>query len=151
LDAHLRNVARLAQTVADEFNAGKWACHAGLWHDLGKYSNAFQAMLNATADPETNSETRAGRPDHSTAGAQHAFSNAGRGGKILAYVIAGHHAGLLDGKGPDESLEKKLKKTIPDFSTAPACILNSEKFDNLPFAPVLRRVGQGINSRPGPA
>ena len=73
--------------------------------------------------------------DHSTAGAQHAFSTAGRGGTILAYAIAGHHAGLLDGKGSDGSLEKRLKKVIPDFSAAPASILNSEKFDNLPFAP----------------
>ncbi|HOF73235.1 MAG TPA: CRISPR-associated helicase Cas3' [Syntrophales bacterium] len=135
MDEHLRNVAQLSRAFANDFDAGRWAYFAGLWHDLGKYSDVFQGMLLSTADPETNSETRIGRPDHSTAGAQHAFSNAGRGGKILAYAIAGHHAGLLDGKGSDGSLEKRLKKVIPDFSAAPASILNSEKFDNLPFAP----------------
>ncbi len=139
LDEHLCNVAKRAQSFAEAFGAGAWAYHAGLWHDLGKYSAAFQDMLLSTADPETNSETKAGKPDHSTAGAQHSFASSGKGGKILAYAIAGHHAGLLDGKGPDASLEKRLKKTIPDCSSAPEHILTRAKLDHLPFNPDPKR------------
>ena len=39
LDEHLLNVAELARTFAEEFGAGEWAYLAGLWHDLGKYSD----------------------------------------------------------------------------------------------------------------
>jgi CRISPR-associated endonuclease/helicase Cas3 len=41
--------------------------------------------------------TKPGRIDHSTAGAQHAFKFLRNKGKLLAYAIAGHHAGLPDG------------------------------------------------------
>ncbi len=45
LDEHLKNVAKLAADFARPFGGEKWAYLAGLWHDLGKYSNAFQAKL----------------------------------------------------------------------------------------------------------
>ena len=38
LEEHLRSVAKLAKSFADEFGSGEWAYLAGLWHDLGKYS-----------------------------------------------------------------------------------------------------------------
>jgi len=70
---------------------------AGRWHDLGKFSDAFQRYLrNAAGDSHEGEKT--GKVDHSTAGAQHAMAtlpppfNA-----MVAYAIAGHHAGLLDG------------------------------------------------------
>lgn len=135
LEVHLQNVAQLARSFAENFCAGYWAYYAGLWHDLGKYSDEFQKMLLDSADPEMNSETRPGRPDHSSAGAQYAVANAGRGGKILAYAIAGHHAGLLDGKGEDASLEKRLRKPIPEWSYAPSFLLNRQDLNVLPFSP----------------
>ena len=45
LEAHLKNVAKLAADFARPFGGDKWAYLAGLWHDLGKYSDAFQAKL----------------------------------------------------------------------------------------------------------
>ncbi len=45
LEEHLKNVAELAADFARPFGGEKWAYLAGLWHDLGKYSNAFQAKL----------------------------------------------------------------------------------------------------------
>ena len=45
LDEHLYNVAKLAATFAKPFGGEEWAHLAGLWHDLGKYSNEFQKML----------------------------------------------------------------------------------------------------------
>lgn len=96
LHDHLLNVANLARKFAEAFNSGDWAYVAGLWHDLGKYSEDFQKMLCATAGSEAHIETRPGRVDHSTAGAIHAIKKFKIPGKIFSYIIAGHHAGLAD-------------------------------------------------------
>ena len=42
LDEHLKNVAKTARSFAQAFDAGDWACLAGAWHDMGKYSREFQ-------------------------------------------------------------------------------------------------------------
>jgi len=71
---------------------------AGLWHDLGKYSQEFQHYIKTVSgyDLEAHIEGKPGRVDHSTAGAIHAVRQFGAHGQILAYLIAGHHAGLPD-------------------------------------------------------
>jgi len=110
---HLDAVAARAADFASAFGAADWARLAGLWHDLGKYSAEFQAYLAEAADPDAEGGPARG-PDHSTAGAQHAarlFANLGFG-NLLAYLIAGHHAGLPDGQGPsDASLAARLART----------------------------------------
>ncbi len=111
LDEHLTDTAKLARSFANVFRAGEWAYLAGLWHDLGKYSEEFQKRL----------EHEGGKiVDHATAGAQHACRCLDKQkGKILAYTIVGHHSGLPDGKSNDEScLEKRLKKHVPDWSAS---------------------------------
>ena len=45
LEDHLKEVAKMAQKLAEDFKAGDWAYLARLWHDLGKYSWEFQEML----------------------------------------------------------------------------------------------------------
>jgi len=92
---HLKNVAEVARGFAADFNAGDWGYLAGLWHDIGKYSDEFQKKLNIQEGSDAHIETKPGRVDHSTAGAQHASKSFGDKGKLLAYAIAGHHAGLL--------------------------------------------------------
>ena len=94
LDEHLVSTAALAKEFADEFGSGEWACLAGLWHDLGKYSQDFQKMLRDSADAHI--ETKPGKVDHSTAGAMHAVERFSKAGRIFSYLIAGHHAGLAD-------------------------------------------------------
>jgi HD superfamily phosphohydrolase YqeK len=42
LEDHLKSVAEMARGFADNFGAGDWGYVAGLWHDLGKYSNGPQ-------------------------------------------------------------------------------------------------------------
>lgn len=38
LEYHLKKVAEMARTFANDFSAGDWGAYlAGLWHDLGKY------------------------------------------------------------------------------------------------------------------
>ena len=114
---HLAGAAELARCMAETFGCGKWAHVAALWHDLGKYSRQFQRRILDNGP----------RVDHSTAGAQHAAGKLGDPGKILAYAIAGHHAGLPDGKTSDaSSLHNRLEKNVPDFSACPDAILNHD-------------------------
>lgn len=129
LDCHLEKVASRAATFAATFEASSWARLIGLWHDLGKYSPDFQKYIRASS--EAHLEGKLGRVDHSTAGALHALSRFGKLGRILAYCIAGHHAGLPDWQSeisPRASLawrleQKELLRTATEAGT-PAAILN---------------------------
>ncbi|MBI5406486.1 MAG: CRISPR-associated helicase Cas3' [Nitrospirae bacterium] len=111
LQDHLLNVASLAKKFAEAFNSGDWAYLAGLWHDLGKYSEDFQKMLRTAAGGEAHIETRPGRVDHSTAGAIHTIEKFKTAGRILSYPIAGHHAGLPDWY-PDTAGRKGLEHRL---------------------------------------
>ena len=74
-------------------------------HDLGKYSEKFQARL-----------TGGRRVDHSTAGAKVAMERYGSPlGKMLAFCIAGHHTGLANGVSGDSisALEDRLEAVLP--------------------------------------
>ncbi len=133
LEEHLKNVAEMARSFAEDFGAGDWGYLAGLWHDIGKYSYEFQQRLDIQEGSDAHIETKPGRVDHSTAGAQHSFKSAGDRGKLLAYAIAGHHAGLLDGKSNDACLHARLKKNIPDYSSCPEHILKTKSLGNVPF------------------
>jgi CRISPR-associated endonuclease/helicase Cas3 len=98
VEEHLRGVAALAANFADAFGSGDWARSAGLWHDLGKYHPEFQHYIASASgyDAGAHLEGTPGRVDHSTLGAVYALQRMGEVGRILAYVIAGHHAGLPD-------------------------------------------------------
>ena len=126
LERHLREVAELAGIFADDFGARDWGCLAGMWHDLGKYSREFQDYLRAvTTEAHLEEKASAGKVDHSTAGAQHADKSLQPMGRLLAYLMAGHHAGLPDGMSADEpssTLEARLKKAIPNWNSAPVLI-----------------------------
>jgi len=67
LDEHLLGVGNLASNLASEFGNSDWAYLAGLWHDLGKYSKAFQHRIKTACgyDPDAHIEGPAGRVDHS--------------------------------------------------------------------------------------
>ncbi len=98
LEQHLSGVATRASEFASLFGSSDWARVAGLWHDLGKYSKEFQKRIKSLSgfDPDAHLEGKPGRVDHSTAGALYAINQFGIPGRILAYSIAGHHAGLPD-------------------------------------------------------
>lgn len=148
LEEHLKNTARRAERFADVFGAGPWARQAGLWHDLGKYSMDFQNRLAAANDPDTHIEGGvSGRPDHSSAGAQHSFQLLGHAGKILAYAIAGHHAGLLDADAPRGTacLLDRLAKAVPDWSACPETLLKETAQLTLPFPVDRGRAGYQLS------
>lgn len=86
---HCRGTAQRAAEFARPFDAGEEAELAGLLHDIGKYSKAFQRRLRGGP-----------RVDHSTAGAVECFR---LGHPSAAFSVAGHHAGLPDGGGQGDS------------------------------------------------
>ncbi|MGB5147993.1 MAG: CRISPR-associated helicase Cas3', partial [Porticoccaceae bacterium] len=68
-------------------------------HDLGKYRPVFQDYIRQKSGFEKQNahiEGGAGRVSHSTAGAMLACDRFKEAGRVLAYLIAGHHAGLYD-------------------------------------------------------
>ena len=90
LAAHAMAVALAASTRAAAFGWGPAASALGFLHDLGKASDAFQAYLRPTVSAQT-------KVDHSTAGARIAQAHFPfPTGRLLAFAIAGHHAGLPD-------------------------------------------------------
>ncbi len=116
LEEHLTCVGKLAVEAAARFSASDWARLAGRWHDLGKYNAEFQSYIRGASGYEAHLEDEfsKGRVDHSTAGAIFAVNKLGLPGKILAYLIAGHHAGLPDwekDEAPGSSLRERLQRT----------------------------------------
>lgn len=120
LDAHLSRVGGLAEDFAADFDSADWGRLAGQWHDLGKYSSEFQNYLREAANADAHTSELKGKVDHSTAGGQYAAGALGIPGHLLAYVITGHHSGLLDARGDGANLADRLVKTIPVWSHAAA-------------------------------
>ncbi|MBT3191341.1 MAG: CRISPR-associated endonuclease Cas3'' [Verrucomicrobia bacterium] len=133
LEEHLKNVAKMAEEFAAPFGGEAWARIAGLWHDLGKYSNAFQKRLFDANGVETHIETVPGRVIHSQAGGHLATLRGWRGiDRLVAWLIMGHHSGLTD-FSPDrmgaKSLEPKMREpeaSMSIFANVPLGILNQD-------------------------
>lgn len=108
---HLRHTGDRAAAFLERSGCGDYARVAGMLHDLGKYTPEFQRRLSG--DPR--------RVDHSTAGAQLASDRYGNlVGRILAFCIAGHHAGLANGAGDGKvkPLMDRLGATVPALDSA---------------------------------
>ena len=114
---HLGAVAALAAEMARPMGLERAAALAGLLHDLGKYAAAFQKRL---AGEEV-------RLDHSIAGAALLLGDLAKGrdrsiAELIAYCIAGHHAGLPDrlnesGACLDRRLAAERPALEPDWRT----------------------------------
>lgn len=100
LDEHLTAVAAKAREFAEAFGAGEWGAAAGGNHDAGKGTLPWQEYLVASAM----GKKRLDKVPHAIHGAALAMDRHPVFGKILAYVIAGHHGGLQDWS----TLERRL-------------------------------------------
>lgn len=109
LRTHLFATANLASQMAAPFGLAPAAHAAGLFHDLGKYTAEFQKRLTG-ADV---------RVDHSTAGALAMLGDLAAGAdksiaELIAYCIAGHHAGLPDRRNDTPAcLERRREAKLP--------------------------------------
>lgn len=111
LAEHLILVGEMAARFARSFGAGSLGDVAGRLHDIGKMSPLFQAYIKGNGAHKG--------PDHATAGAREVEKLYGaKLGRILAYCIAGHHAGLADGGSahwPGTLLHRLVTKPIEPY------------------------------------
>ena len=108
LHQHLSNVANHSGELAEKFGARELGRLNGMLHDHGKAKPTVQDYLRGgTQEP------------HSVEGAKEAVERyPGPLGRMLAFCIAGHHAGLANGIDAGENrstLDDRLKKTIPEL------------------------------------
>lgn len=112
LATHLTAVGNTASVFASAFGASTAAQAMGLLHDIGKCSRAYQAYIR---EPRAAGGPKG--PDHSSAGAREACATYGPTvGKLMAFGLAGHHAGLMDGSGHDGgTLARRLSKPVEPY------------------------------------
>ena len=113
LSHHLAMVGRGSAEFAAPFGASTIALAMGLLHDIGKTALPYQLYIRRPVD-----KGGPKGPDHSTAGAKEAVSLYGNQiGRMMAFGIAGHHAGLADGAGHNGStLSPRLDKDVDDYT-----------------------------------
>lgn len=124
---HLEAVADMAGHFAAAFGSRWWGWLGGRWHDLGKFRPGFRRYIAKVNGVDAHLEERWPEMDektHSAAGALHAL-HALRAAeetarippvaRALAYIIAGHHAGLADWSG---GLDDRLIGTGPRGSAS---------------------------------
>ena len=126
LDVHLTNVGCLSGVFASKIQLGSAGELMGLLHDLGKYSDEFQAyiksaegLINPDEDGYVDAKERKGKVDHSSAGAQYVwqklFEKRGLGlvmAQFFALCIASHHSGLIDCLDADgeDNFARRMRK-----------------------------------------
>ncbi len=120
LREHILNVAAQTENNIARFEWKTLGLIAGLLHDIGKYSAEFQYYIRL---PDEERKGKRGSVNHSTAGAREAINLYGKQfGKLIAYIVAGHHSGLPDGEPRDAGDRSALKwrldhaGSIPDYS-----------------------------------
>ena len=105
LSVHLEGTAARAATFLEAVGLAEWGRAAGLLHDLGKYTDQFQARLEGSPR----------RFDHAAPGARLAVARyENPSGKMLAFCVAGHHTGLANGVDGERTtaLEDRLRGTV---------------------------------------
>ncbi len=118
LKTHLFDTATKAREFGENASVGELAYTAALFHDIGKYSKAFQARLDGNGR----------KVDHATAGAREVLKLFSKDGleknlaTMLSYCIAGHHTGLpdygdaTDVDGTGTLLSRVEKKKLEEYS-----------------------------------
>ena len=123
---HLKGTAELAKRFAGKIGLPELGEVMGLAHDFGKASKEFQDYLksatglkNPDEDDYIDYESRKGKIDHSTAGAQLVYEKCSHLGKegeflaqFLALAIASHHSGLIDCLTPtgEDNFSRRITK-----------------------------------------
>ena len=112
LSDHLAGTAKLAESFSGKFDSGGWGKVAGFAHDAGKGRVCWQQYLKRKSgyDEEAHLEGKVGKIPHAIHGAKLVEELFGRGfGRLLAYCIAGHHAGLPDWSSAEGAGQSSLQ------------------------------------------
>jgi CRISPR-associated endonuclease/helicase Cas3 len=98
---HAGGVAHGASSHAAAFGSSVFGEWLGWWHDAGKSAPDVQTYLRGDTDLKRG-------PDHSSAGMIEAITL----GELwpLAFIIGGHHGGLMDANRLRERVQKKQKE-----------------------------------------
>ena len=99
LQAHADGVQALCMKFAKSFGSQEAAALIGAVHDAGKSHPAFQTYLCKHGP----------RHPHAADGAKWLDAHVPTLGRLLAYTVDGHHAGLPDGVGDHTSLTHHLR------------------------------------------
>jgi CRISPR-associated endonuclease/helicase Cas3 len=112
IEEHVNGVVSLMLEFSKSFCEPEWAKFMAEWHDLGKYLPSWQAYFKEKIEyiDDDSEAAEACRGSHSTLGAAFSISKFGNKiGKLLAYPILGHHAGLPDfSPGEGASISERL-------------------------------------------
>ncbi len=105
---HLKETAAYACMLGAKFNLSAFANVAGMLHDMGKYSNAFNQYLKASDQSKKEGLVAPPRGSvvHATQGAKYVYETSlcekelRLPAEVVAICIAGHHGGLMDNITP---------------------------------------------------
>lgn len=139
---HLFGVANLGKKNAEKLGFGLFGELLGLLHDLGKYSNEFQAyiksgtgLIDQDADEYVDAGLLRGKIDHSSAGAQLVWkklltqksSENTVVAQIITLCLISHHSGLVDCISPDgEDLFSRRMEKADEKTHLRQVVKNSE-------------------------
>jgi len=138
LREHLIGTGGRAARYASIFGGELLAMAGGRLHDVGKYTGPFQRRLFGEVP----------RVDHATWGARIACERYSGLGTLIAYGIAGHHAGLPNGSLGENrsSLHERLSEDYR-LSRLPPLLPDWEREIELPDALVLPRGFKALRDR----
>lgn len=133
LASHLQGVGELASQFAAKFGVSNIGRLTGIWHDLGKYQQAFQERIRKLTGYDVDDEGASGsapKVDHSSAGGILAAQKFGPDNPVT-FAIMGHHCGLQDREDIKYRLERKKDLLTESLANADVeirePILNPEK------------------------
>jgi len=103
LSEHIEKTANLARKFADIFGCANTAYTAGVLHDLGKYTLAFQDYLKRSIRGE---DVTRGEVIHALQGAKFAEETIKEPviADMIGNIVASHHGGLFDNISDGESV-----------------------------------------------
>jgi len=160
LEAHLSEVGRRAGDFTAIFGSRLWGQLAGRWHDLGKARPGFQAYLRASADASIEGRVAGVEKTHAAAGALHARDafvrqlGEPRGtlfARALEYLIAGHHAGLVDWNAGElgQGLASRLTSAEAQREHQEAMVVAKAVFPGICAAPSREDLLAAVRLAPG--
>ncbi|MCW0405744.1 hypothetical protein NB689_000216 [Xanthomonas sacchari] len=140
LAEHLNDVGKGAGDRAAVFGAEVLGRTSGKLHDVGKFTEKFLARLDGDQ----------ASVDHATWGARIACERYGQGGMLLAYGIAGHHAGLADGRRDETSSRSSLQERLSEEYRARALPPLAPAWEQALALPAKLEMPKGFNPHPRP-